>query len=506
MTGKRFTVLVVDDEMNIRLGAERILKKEGFQVLTAESGEKGLEVLSQHEVDILLLDLMMPGIGGMEVLKEVSVSHPSLLVIVITGHATLETAIESMTQGAYDFIPKPFKPDQLRIVVFRASETLRLRSEHRRLEEERLRNLRAIEREKTLTRTIVRSMSEGVLLTDHDGQVILVNPAAQAMFDRQDSSCEGVCVSECLPDPELLSQIDEAWSNEESGALIRPREIRLSDGRWLLSKVSSVATEEEGEAGILTVLSDITTQRNLAELKSEFVAKVSHDLRSPLAAINQQLAIVSMDLEGDEQEDSRRRVTRVRARVKGLLSLIADLLDISRIELGVETGQSEVFDPQFVLEHALDEVSHQAEEKGINLSARTVTHPVEMKGDPRDLESVFVNLFTNAVKYTKQDGEIEVAAEVGESSYTVSVKDSGFGISPEDLPHIFDKFYRVKSNETRMVVGTGLGLPIVQGILTSMGGTIDVQSDLGEGSTFIVKLPLHRPTDHARKTPSCSDE
>jgi PAS domain S-box-containing protein len=488
VSGKRFDILVVDDEANIRLGAERILQREGFNVRSAESGEEGLEILEQLPAHILLLDLMMPGIGGMEVLKRVAVSHPGLLVIVITGHATLETAIEAMKEGAYDFIPKPFKPDQLRIVVFRASETLRLREEHRRLEEERQRNLRAIEREKTRTRTIVRSMSEGVLLTDSYGDVILCNPAAQSMFGSRQDSCEGVPMTQYVSESGLRAQLEEILAE---GDPPRPREIALPDGRWVLAEVSPIATEEE-EGGLLTVLSDITAQKNLAQLKSEFVAKVSHDLRSPLAAINQQLAVLAMDLEGAEHEEHRRRLSRVRERVKGLLSLIADLLDISRIELGVETGTHEVFDPRIVLERAVEEVASHAEEAGISLSVQPCPRSVEMMGDPRDLESVFTNLLTNAVKYTDRGGSVTVTVDASDTQLAVTVADTGHGIAESELPHIFEKFYRVKSEKTRMIVGTGLGLPIVKGIVTAMGGAIDVRSELGAGSSFIVSLPLHR--------------
>ncbi len=481
MTPKRFRVLVVDDEINIRLGAERILSKEGFDVLTAESGEEGLELLEGNEVHILLLDLMMPGIGGMEVLKKVSVSQPGLLVIVITGHATLETAIDSMKFGAYDFIPKPFKPDQLRIVVFRATETLRLREEHRRLEEERQRNLRAIEREKTRTRIIVRCMSEGVLLTDQ-GNVVLYNPAARDMFGLEQDLGACASVAECIPDEELREQILDMGSGVQDGEpTVRTHEFQAKNGRWILSKVSPIATEESEEGSVLTVLSDVTTQKNLAQLKSEFVAKVSHDLRSPLAAINQQLALLGYELEGNEHEEHRQRLVRLRARVKGLLSLIADLLDLSRIELGMETGGAEAVDPVAVLQRALEVVTPRMKKKGLNLDIDISTTPAVIECDPRDLESVFVNLLTNAMKYTSPPGSVAVRTTVGDRAFRASIQDTGIGISKDDLPHIFDKFYRVKSEATRQVV---------QGIIQWLGGRIDVESELGAGSTFTVELPL----------------
>lgn len=141
-------VLVVDDEQSIREGAKRILDRMDFQVFMAANGQEGLNAIEQHNIGIVLLDLKMPGIDGMEVLRRIQEMDSGILVIVITGFATLETAIEAMKGGAYDFIPKPFEPDQLRIVVNRAKETIRLTHEAHKAELERQRTLSDLDMEK----------------------------------------------------------------------------------------------------------------------------------------------------------------------------------------------------------------------------------------------------------------------------------------------------------------------------------------------------------------------
>jgi two-component system, OmpR family, phosphate regulon sensor histidine kinase PhoR len=151
-------VLVVDDEQNIRDGSERILKRGGYEVLKAATGLAALELLAEQRVHIVLLDLKMPGMDGMDVLKRIRQLDESILVIVITGFATVETAIEAMKLGAYDFIPKPFEPEQLRIVVNRAAEKLLLTREAQNLEQERNRTLLDLNTEKSRIRTVLESL------------------------------------------------------------------------------------------------------------------------------------------------------------------------------------------------------------------------------------------------------------------------------------------------------------------------------------------------------------
>ena len=167
----RATILVIDDEQTMRDGCSRILSKTGWTVLTAENGTEGLEKVQNplHPIDVVLLDLMMPGVSGMEVLDQVCRIDPHLPVIVITGYATVESAVEAMKKGAYDFISKPFTPDQLRIVVRRAVERRALQKEAEYLRRERERSLRDISTEKSRIITIINSMGDGVLVCDQDG-------------------------------------------------------------------------------------------------------------------------------------------------------------------------------------------------------------------------------------------------------------------------------------------------------------------------------------------------
>lgn len=175
-------VLVVDDEQDIRDASERILSRVGYQVQMASRGDEALDILNKESVDIMLLDLKMPGMDGLEVLERVRKQNTQIQVIVITGYATVETAIEAMKQGAYDFIPKPFEPDQLRIVVNRAWEKIRFIREAEKLELERNRTLSDLDMEKSRIRTIIESFPSGVMVTDPKGRVVLMNPAFKQLL------------------------------------------------------------------------------------------------------------------------------------------------------------------------------------------------------------------------------------------------------------------------------------------------------------------------------------
>ena len=181
-TAEELTILVVDDEVDIREGAERILKRIGFQVFKAARGDDAIPMVDTHRPQIMLLDLKMPGKDGMEVLKYVRERDPGILVIIITGYATVDAAIEAMKRGAYDFIPKPFEPDQLRIVVNRAADKVRLTREAEALELEKLRTLSDLDTEKSRIHTIVASLPDGVLVTNVAGQVVLMNPACRQLL------------------------------------------------------------------------------------------------------------------------------------------------------------------------------------------------------------------------------------------------------------------------------------------------------------------------------------
>ena len=211
-------ILVIDDEQIMRDGCARILSKNGCSVLTAENGSVGLAKLqeSPKEIDIILLDLMMPGMSGMEVLEKIQALDDTLLIIIITGYATVASAVEAMKKGAYDFIAKPFTPDQLRIVVKRALERRMLQKEAEFLRSERERSLRDVATEKSRVKTIINCMGDGILVCDRDSCIVLANPAASRMLEIPESRLLGNYVSQSNLHSELSRIIEDSLKTEDS--------------------------------------------------------------------------------------------------------------------------------------------------------------------------------------------------------------------------------------------------------------------------------------------------
>ena len=218
-------IMVIDDEPIIREGSERILSREGWTTVTAENGESGLALLEKGGFHILLLDLMMPGISGMDVLKQVQEKFPDILVVVVTGYATIENAVSAIKSGAYDFIPKPFTPDQLRLVIKRAIENLTLKQEAERLRLEKEKSLQDIANEKSRTLTIINHMADGVLVTDQNGCVVLHNPAITRMLELEKELPVGKNILEWSGNSELKDMLENILSVKDSHSQGISREL-----------------------------------------------------------------------------------------------------------------------------------------------------------------------------------------------------------------------------------------------------------------------------------------
>jgi two-component system, OmpR family, phosphate regulon sensor histidine kinase PhoR len=485
-------VLVVDDEKSIRDGSQRILARMGFTVFTAKNGEEGLDVLDRQEISIVLLDLKMPGIDGMEVLRRIREINSKILVIVITGFATLETAIEAMKRGAYDFIPKPFEPDQLRIVVNRARETIRLTLEAQKAEEERQRTLSDLGMEKSRIRTIIESLPNGLLVTNAIGQAVLMNPAFKKIFDIEPDSPTNNPVGVYISDEELCRLVmDISRGRYIDFEDIPTYEFSLGPDKYLLARGQPVLGDRNECLGAVVTFVDITAMKVLDRLKTEFVAKVSHELRSPLSTIHEQIAQVIRDTAEEETEKDQHILSRAKEKTQGLISLIGDLLDLSRIESGSANMEPKAINLEELLKSVVEFLELKAKSKKQTLQLILPEKKLpELNMDPMALESIFGNLITNAVNYTQEGGKITVSLEYGAGPVRIHVIDNGFGIDAKYLDKIFDKFYRVKNERTRYITGTGLGLPIVKGLVDSLGGTITVESTPGLGSKFTVILPI----------------
>ena len=482
------TVLVVDDEKVIRDGCSRLLRLEGYQVLTAVNGREALDLLSTEPTDVVLCDLVMPVMGAFELLEEIEGKYPDLPLIVITGHGTVANAVEAMKKGAYDFVTKPFRADHLVLIVKRALEKQALERRTRELQEAQAQNLYDLAMEKSRIRTIINCMADGVLVTNRELEIVLHNPALTRLLELSTALIEPAALREAIADEELeegLRGILAAGGEEE---VLISRELERGK-KYIHALSGPVRGLNDQVVGTVTVFQDITTFKQLDAMKSDFVQMVSHELRSPLASIKQLLTVVLDGLAGDLMDKQRDLLSRSQSKIQGLLELINDLLDVAKIESGHGFQQQVPLSVAEVLEQTVALMKTRAESQQVALRLELPPQLPLIQADPRSMEELFTNLISNAVNYSPEGGEVDVSVVSHGDYLVVKVSDTGVGIDPEEVPKIFDKFYRVKHPKTRQVIGTGLGLAIVKGIVESHRGSIEVESRPGIGTTFRVLLP-----------------
>jgi len=362
-TSEREKIVVIDDDYAMRLSCRQILSKSGFEVEAFEDGVQGLEGIAKLRPALALVDLRMPGLSGMDVIPRIREIDPEIVVVVITGYGTISTAVDAMKAGAYDFLPKPFKPEELRIIVNRGLERRRLKLASRRLE-----------------------------------------------LDR-----------------ELL--------------------------------------------------------------KRGFVSFVSHQLKSPLAAIHQYLEVMRRLGDTEEAQEKRREwLGRCLQRAEEMKALIDDWLTLAILESDSLFRERVKVDIRDIILRILASYEGMAAENGITLQADLPEDAYFVRGDLNCLGVLFDNLVTNAIKYNKPGGRVTLSATVEASEIVVSVQDTGVGIPQEYQEFLFDEFFRIEEAGKR-ISGTGLGLPICKRIVSEMGGVIEVESQVDAGSTFRVRLP-----------------
>ena len=483
-----FDVLIVDDERGMREGCRRILGRYARIVETAETGEEAIAKAEAQTFDLALVDIKLPGISGLELLTELRQIDSDLVSIVITGYATLELAIEATKRGAYDFLPKPFTPDELLGKVWNALDRRRLSVETKRLREEREKRLLELATEKSRLRTVINCIQDGVVVTNRDGEVVLYNPAAARLLLLQEEGLLQKRFDEALPYPVLVDLFREVLGTTSGYAMLAREVVVESSGRILMANVAPVRDEQGEKIGAVAVVRDITEMKALDRAKSQFVSMVSHELRAPLAAIEGYLSLLIGGLVDGDPEEQRQMLTRSRARAVELLNLIDDLSDISRLEAGRVARQIEVINLADIVREVMILLRAQATGKTVSLHDELpAALPVE--ADREDMLRVFTNLVGNAIKYNRANGGVWLRGGRHGEHAVVEVVDGGIGIPAAGLPHVFEEFYRVKQKETRGIAGTGLGLYIAKRIVESYHGSLKVASEAGVGSTFTVTVP-----------------
>ena len=482
-------ILVVDDEEGIRYGCDRVLRSQGYQVLQSENGEKGLEILRREtDIDLVLVDLRMPGMSGLDFLQLAQEIAPETVYVMITAYATLEAAVEATKRGAYDFIAKPFAPDDILRTVTRALERARLIRERNRFDAERRQRMLELAKEKTQFRAVIDCMVDGVMVCNAEQVLVLYNPAALKILCHLQSLRTQVALSEVLESEDLIHLISYASTHRKRVS----SEIRLSfkpKETWLLANVAPVVDWASGQfLGTVTVLRDITDPKHMEHVKAEFVGMVAHELRAPLTAVDAYLSVLEEGyVQNKEKQDAI--IKRSKQRLAALMELVDDLLKVTSMGEGVLRREITLQRIEEILKEVLQLMQPLADRNSVRLEVQAPAYLCDVHGDREELTRLFGNLVNNAVKYNKKDGSVSIAVEQEGPYVKVAIADTGIGMTKDTLTRLFSEFFREKRKETKGIAGTGLGLHIVKNIVDFYNGRIEVKSELDKGSTFTVWLP-----------------
>jgi PAS domain S-box-containing protein len=336
---------------------------------------------------------------------------------------------------------------------------------------------------------ILDSITDAVLVTDRRDRVLLVNPAAEQTFD----VIADVITGQEIEQAQLPSALVGAFQDLASFDQVVAREIPLPDGRTLYANVSTILGADGHHIGHVAVMRDVTRFKELDELKSEFLSTVSHDLRAPLMFMRGYAKM--LPAVGELSDKQRDYVEKILYGVEQIDELVSDLLDLGRIETGLGLERSPCHLEGVVIE-AVDGMRARAATKEITLRTEPSGSRAVVSGDAALLRRAVTNLVDNAIKYTPNNGIVTVGLAVrqdgaGEERAVIRVTDTGVGIAPDDQARLFEKFYRIKRRGAPNISGTGLGLAIVKSVVERHEGKVWIDSQLHEGSTFYISLPLY---------------
>jgi two-component system, OmpR family, phosphate regulon sensor histidine kinase PhoR len=472
-------ILVIDDEEGMREGMRRILERRGYPVRTARDGETALRLLEEAPADIALVDLKMPGIDGFKVTEAITHRFGGrTVVVIVSALATVEAAVEVTQHGAFDFLVKPFTPDDLAQVVHRAEEQWRLIGERERY-------LSELAGERNLSHQIISSMREGVVVFNTRREPVLMNPRAETLLGRRFR--EGMTLPELFPDMDAAAAVEAVIDSVPDHASCRV--VGLTGGGARLQAGISPLLRDGAPGGAIVILTDVTESWKAEQDKNRFVSMVAHELKSPLSAIINYINVILSGMFDDNLPKVREMLERCKVRGEALLDLVRDLLYINSREVGKVDRTLEDLDLKAVLAAQLEFFRVQADKRRIAVQLDTTLPACPVRADRGDLDRIFMNLVSNGIKYNREKGCLTVKIADAGASWEISVSDTGIGMNEQERENIFQEFYRVKSHKTSGIAGTGLGLATVKRVLAEYDAGIAVHSQPDAGSTFTVLFP-----------------
>lgn len=328
-------------------------------------------------------------------------------------------------------------------------------------------------------------MSSGVILVTQDRKIALINQATEKLFNYPKNEFIGKRHLEAIRHTEINDYIEECFRKKE----VVSKELKLfyPIEKILQASFAPMKSETNDLLGVVVILNDITDMRQLEQVRTDFVANVSHELRTPITSIK---GFTETLLDGAyaDKETSLHFLKIINLESDRLLQIVNDLLDLSKIESNQIVMNIESFNLKKLVNLLILPLEARFEESKLRVDL-DIADDLIIEADKSKLSQILVNLLNNAIMYTPKNGTVRIGAKIEEGVYEIFVEDNGIGIEKENLKRIFERFYRIDKSRVRAKGGTGLGLAIVRHLVEAHNGTIKVDSNLGEGTKFIIHLP-----------------
>lgn len=501
-------ILIADDEADIALILRLQLEDAGFTTVRARDGAEALEMVEREECELVLLDIRMPRVDGMQVLERVTIEHPELAVVMMTAHGSEEIAVEAMKRGALDYITKPFSTDDMLKRVERALRYNRTRHENLLLQQE-------LATEKKKIEAIVEGMADLLVAVDTEGRLMTVNRKAELVLGRGREELLGRDVNELIradiPPERLPCRVVLASA---APCLDVAYTLRRPAGDLPVLSSATPLYGSGGElVGAVEIIRDISVRKALEQEREDFVSMLSHDLKTPITAIVGSLDLVREERLGPINQDQREFIESAEESCDEMVQMINTLLDIHKFEAGMMVLHTKREEPVPVLEKTIAKFAPVAKRADVELTAFLPRNLPQLLIDRNLVTRLLGNILSNAVKFTPSGGRIEVTAELVEDGQRISewlpaqlypegplrtegrflsiaVHDTGAGIPVDALGTIFDRFVQAKNRRQGKTKGTGLGLAFCRKVMDVHHGYIWAESEEGRGSTFRLLFPV----------------
>jgi len=503
-------ILIVDDEADIALILKLQLEDSGYKTVRARDGIDALEKLSREIFDLVLLDVKMPRMDGMQVLERVRAEGRREAVVMMTAHGNEEIAVEAIKKGAIDYVAKPFSTEDIVKKVEQAILLNRTRQENQQLQQR-------LEEEGRKTEAILQGMADLLIAVDDQGAVMTLNRKAEEVLGFNRDAVAGIPVEQVLKadiPPEQLPCL--AALRTSAPCLDVAYVLHLNEKKIpVLSSANPLFNSGGRLLGAVEIIRDMSRLKALEQDKEDFVSMLSHDLKSPITSIVGSLDLVREGRLGPVNEEQKAFLETAVESCDDMVDMIDTLLDVHKFEAGKMVLTFREEDPQALIQRAMIKFRSVARRAGLRLFSTIEGELSPILIDRAKFIRLLNNLLSNAVKFTGEGGEIELKGEQlqtikgvvpaqlypgrslpeGESFLQISIRDSGIGIPKGALQSIFDRYEQAKSRRLGKTQGTGLGLAFCRKVMDAHGGYIWAESIEGKGSTFFLLFPLAPPQE-----------